>query len=57
MALKQYGLKLEDTIYRQDFAKNAVLDQMYKGTSIKPGTKILMGSSITLVLGKWTWTG
>jgi len=51
MALKQYGLKLEDTVYRTDFAKNAVLDQTYKGNTIKPGTKILMGSSITLVLG------
>jgi eukaryotic-like serine/threonine-protein kinase len=51
MALKQYGLKLEDTVYRTDFAKNAVLDQTYNGTSIKPGTKILMGSSITLILG------
>jgi len=51
MALKQYGLKLEDTVYRHDFAKNAVLDQQYDGASIKPGTKIKMGSSIVLVLG------
>lgn len=51
MALKQYGLKLEDTVYRPDFAKNAVLDQTFNGTSIKPGTKIQMGSSITLILG------
>jgi eukaryotic-like serine/threonine-protein kinase len=51
MALKQYGLKLEDTVYKPDFAKNAVLDQLYNGASIKPGTKIQMGSPITLVLG------
>lgn len=51
MSLKQYGLKLEDTVYKPDFAKNAVLDQLYNGESIKPGTKIQMGSSITLVLG------
>lgn len=51
MALKQYGLKLEDTVYRPDFAKNAVLDQTFNGESIKPGSKIQMGSSITLVLG------
>jgi len=51
VALKQYGLQLEDTIYRHDFAKNAVLDQLYDGNSIKPGSKISMGSKITLVLG------
>jgi beta-lactam-binding protein with PASTA domain len=51
VALKQYGLQLEDTMYRHDFAKNAVLDQLYNGVSIKPGSKISMGSKITLVLG------
>lgn len=51
VAIKQYGLQLEDTVYRHDFAKNAVLDQQYKGQTIKPGTKIPMGSRITLVLG------
>jgi len=49
--IKQYGLKLEDTTYKIDFAKNSVLDQLYNGESIKPGAKIQMGSSITLVLG------
>lgn len=51
VSLRQYGLKLEDTTYRVDFAKNSVLDQLYNGEPIKPGTKIRMGSSITLVLG------
>ena len=51
MVLRQYGLKLEDTVFRPDFARNAVLDQLYKGESIKPGTKIQQGSAITLVLG------
>jgi beta-lactam-binding protein with PASTA domain len=51
MILRQYGLKLEDTIFRPDFAKNSVLDQMYNGEAIKPGTQIQQGSSITLVLG------
>lgn len=51
MSLKQYGLILEDTVYKPDFAKNAVLDQLYQGEPIKPGTKIQMGSGITLVLG------
>ena len=51
VTLRQYGLRLGDTIYHQDFAKNAVLDQKYDGTSIKTGTKIQMGSTIDLVLG------
>lgn len=51
MSLRQYGLYLEDTFYRPDIAKNAVLEQRYDGEPIKPGTKIQMGSSITLILG------
>ena len=51
MVLRRYGLKLGDTVFRPDFARNSVLDQEYKGESIKPGTKIQQGSSITLVLG------
>lgn len=51
MILRQYGLKLEDTTFRPDFAKNAVLEQQYNGDRIKPGTKIRMGSGISLVLG------
>ncbi|HEY0678971.1 MAG TPA: PASTA domain-containing protein [Chitinophagaceae bacterium] len=50
-SLRQYGLRLEDTSYRVDFAKNSVLDQLYNGETIKPGTKLRMGSSISLVLG------
>ncbi|HTQ64002.1 MAG TPA: PASTA domain-containing protein [Puia sp.] len=51
MVLKRYGLKLGDTVFKPDFAKNSVLDQLYKAQSIKPGTKIQQGSPITLVLG------
>lgn len=51
MSLRQYGLYLEDTFYRPDIAKNAVLEQRYEGEPIKPGTKIQMGSSITFILG------
>lgn len=51
VVLQQYGLKLKDTSYRPDFAKNAVLEQQYNGERIKPGTKISMGSGISLVLG------
>src|SRR5690606_40461244 len=51
LVLKQYGLKLKDTVFRPDFAKNSVLEQQYEGERIKPGTKISMGSAILLVLG------
>ena len=51
IVMRQYGLQIEDTIFKPDFAKNSVLDQLYKGESIKPGTQIQQGSKITLVLG------
>jgi beta-lactam-binding protein with PASTA domain len=56
MVLRRYGLKLGDTIFKPDFARNSVLDQQYKGQSIKPGTKIQQGSQITLVLGNGVGT-
>ena len=51
MILRQYGLRLEDTVFKPSFAKNSVLDQIYKGASLKPGSQIQQGSAITLVLG------
>lgn len=51
IAIKQYGLKLDDTTYEPNFAKNAVLEQRFKGARIKPGTRLAMGSGIALVLG------
>lgn len=51
IVLKQYGLKVKDTIFKPDFAKNSVLEQQYNSERIKPGTRIAMGSGITLVLG------
>ena len=49
--LRQYGLRLGDTLFKPFFARNSVLDQIYKGETIKPGTQIQQGSTITLVLG------
>lgn len=51
MTLKNSGLRLGDTIFRPDFAKNAVLEQLYAGKQIQPGTQIRMGSKISFVLG------
>ncbi len=51
LVLKQYGLKVKDTVFKPDFAKNSVLEQKYNDERIKPGTRIAMGSGILLVLG------
>jgi beta-lactam-binding protein with PASTA domain len=51
MVLKNMDLRIGDTIYKPDFAKNAILEQLYKGTTIVPGTKIRKGSTISLVMG------
>lgn len=51
MILKNMDLKIGDTTFKPDFAKNAVLEQLYKGAPIAPGTKIRKGSVVSLVLG------
>jgi eukaryotic-like serine/threonine-protein kinase len=51
MVLTNMDLKIGDTTFKPDFAKNAVLEQVYNGASISPGTKIRKGSVISLVLG------
>jgi eukaryotic-like serine/threonine-protein kinase len=50
MTLDQYGFKLGDTTFKPDFAVNSILEQTYKGSTIKPGTKIPVGSVISLVI-------
>ena len=50
MVLKNAGLKIGDTTFRPDFAKNTVLEASFKGNPIAAGTKIKMGSTIDLVL-------
>jgi len=49
--LKNLGLKMGDTTSKPDFAKNSVLEQLYKGNTVAPGTKLKIGSSISLVVG------
>jgi beta-lactam-binding protein with PASTA domain len=51
MALRNSNLRPGDTTFKPDFAKNAVLEQLYNGDVIKPGTKIRMGSTIDMILG------
>jgi eukaryotic-like serine/threonine-protein kinase len=51
LELKSRGLKLGDTSYVPDIAKNAVKDQLVGGETLKPGTAVAMGTRIALVLG------
>lgn len=51
MYLKSVGLKLGDTSYRPDIARNSVLEQRFNNQLLLPGTKVHMGSPISLVLG------
>jgi beta-lactam-binding protein with PASTA domain len=51
MVLTNMDLRIGDTTFKPDFARNAVLEQLYNGSTINPGTKIRKGSVISLVLG------
>lgn len=51
MVLVNAHLKLGDTTFRPDFAKNSVLEQLYNGVPIQPGAKVRQGSAISLVIG------
>jgi beta-lactam-binding protein with PASTA domain len=50
LQLRNMGLRVGDTSYVHDFAKNTVQEQRYRGSLIAPGTKIQQGSTIDLVL-------
>ncbi len=49
--LTNYGLKLGDTTYQSDIARDAVLSFSYAGQKLRVGQKIPKGSKIDLVLG------
>jgi eukaryotic-like serine/threonine-protein kinase len=49
--ISNYGLKVGDTTYRSDIARDHVLEVRFAGQAIQPGTKIPKGSKIDLVLG------
>jgi beta-lactam-binding protein with PASTA domain len=51
LEIRSKGLKLGDTTYVPDIAKNAGKDQLVNGATIRPGAKIAMGSTVSLVLG------
>ncbi len=49
--LHSIGLKMGDTSYVPDIARNAVREQKVNGNNIDPGTKVNMGTAIDLVIG------
>jgi|SRR6185437_2362209 len=49
--IANYGLKVGDTTYKSDIARDRVLEVRFAGQPIKAGTKIPKGSKIDLVLG------
>ena len=49
--ISNYGLKIGDTTYKADIARNHVLEVRFAGQPIQAGTKIPKGSKIDLVLG------
>ena len=51
MVLRNLGLRVGDTTFRPDFAKNTVLEAVFRGKPLSAGSKIKMGSTIDLVLG------
>ena len=50
--LKAIGLELGTVIYKPSPYENAVLEQLYKGRTINPGTEISAGEIVVLVIGK-----
>jgi beta-lactam-binding protein with PASTA domain len=49
--LSNYGLKVGDTTYRSDIARDRILEVRYGGAVIKAGFKLPKGSKVDLVLG------
>lgn len=52
MVMKSNRLVMGDTIYRPDIAAGSILEQLYNGKPIAPGTLIPFGSKISLVVGE-----
>lgn len=50
--LETYGLKLGKISYKPDIAVNNVLNQVINDTVVNPGSLIIKGSSVDLVLGR-----
>ena len=49
--LESSGLEVKELIYVEHFARNAICEQRFDGSIIKPGTELIKGSKITLYVG------
>lgn len=49
--LESSGLEVKELVYVEHFARNAICEQRYDGSVIKPGTELIKGSKITLYVG------
>ncbi|MEJ7627759.1 MAG: PASTA domain-containing protein [Ferruginibacter sp.] len=49
--IRRSHLSLGDTIYKPDFMRGSVLEQLYRGNKITSGTKLPWGSKIDLIIG------
>jgi beta-lactam-binding protein with PASTA domain len=49
--LNNYQLKVGDTTYRSDVARDVILEAIFRGSTIKKGQQIPKGSRIDLILG------
>lgn len=52
LMIENTGLKFGGAHIEPDPCNGCVLKQLYKGNTITPGTKILKGSTITLIIGR-----
>jgi beta-lactam-binding protein with PASTA domain len=50
IVIKQFGFKMGDTSYKPDFTRNTVLNQSVDDKEVQPGTKLPMGTRISLTL-------
>lgn len=51
VSLETAGLKVKEIVYVKHFARNAVCEQRYNGSVVKPGTELIKDSKITLHVG------
>jgi len=51
LQLRTLNLKMGDTTYRPDFAKGSVVEQLFQGQPLLPGTSLPYGSRVDFVLG------
>ena len=51
VSLRSNGLSVSELEFVEHFAKNAVVDQICEGDTIEPGTEVVKGSKIKLIVG------